>query len=354
MKAHGLNLDCKLEINGKPLKLKRSKIKGYINLGSNKNKVTIPMRSFVANFLRIIYAHFNKDAGYSKIKTVIVSSASAASDTWGIQIGADDLGVDPTRTSLHIKIPHTVTGINYLAGEISSVPQVSGQNSLFKFRRYFENASSGSIEIHELGVIVKDSASKFMVIEDESDDDSLFLGPGEISTCEYTIQSTHNATYGGILLNMIKWIHNAIFAGNVNNSSMLRYNGTTFASTFGAASTAAACSYFAVNSGASDEYGIVVGYDDKITQPNSTSMTKLTTNLTKTATSLSAVAINGGETSFTLTRDFTNTGSSNISINRIGILTKANIYFAINNTVSNIILQPNQKLRVTYTFSTTC
>jgi hypothetical protein len=39
------------------------------------------------------------------------------------------------------------------------------------------------------------------------------------------------------------------------------------------------------------------------------------------------------------------------TLNRIGILTKSLIYLAINNTGSNIVLQPNQKLKVTYTLS---
>jgi hypothetical protein len=66
MIPHGLNLELKYQIENIENKINISKVEGYIELGNGKTKVVIPMRSFVANFLRILHSHFNKTSTYSK------------------------------------------------------------------------------------------------------------------------------------------------------------------------------------------------------------------------------------------------------------------------------------------------
>lgn len=348
MKSHGLDLKLEYSVENKKVVKSNNSLLGFIELGTGKTKVVVPMRSFVRSFLDIIHSHFKKTATYSVLKTAI---APASNTGYGVQIGLSESAVSPLDTSISLcDNADMLNGVNTMTS-----PVIVDTKSKFTITRDFTNQDViNPYEISELGVSVKNTntaSAKSLLIRDIS---VWEVPAGDTMNILYSIEANHDSSTGGLLLNAIKFIYNVIFNGNVTASSMIKTNGTNFASTYATGADATTASYFAVLSSISDNFGIVVGYDTKATSPNSTNMTMVTTNITKSITDISDIAINGSETSFTITRDFTNTGSSNITLNRIGILTKSLIYLAINNTGSDIVLQPNQKLRVTYTLSTTC
>lgn len=357
MKPHGLDLKLEYSIEGKKsIFSKVSSLLGFIELGKGKTKVVIPMRSFVRSFLDITHSHFKKTATYSVLKTAI---APASNVGCGIKIGYDNSGVQPSDSTLY----SAFTNASALhSANTMTVPTIDGTNSKFTITRDFTNRSSvNPLYIGELGITVKDTntaSAKSLLIRDALTNELQELPAGDSLNITYTIQAGHDSSdssgVGGLLLNAIKFFYNVIFNGSVTASSMVKNNGTIFADTYATGATAVTASYFAVTSSITDNFGIVVGYDEKAISPNSTNMTTVTSNITKGTTDISDIAINGSDTYFTISREFTNTGTTPITLNRIGILTKSLIYLAINNTGSNIILQPNQKLRVTYTLSTTC
>jgi len=349
MKPHGLNLSLEYQIDNVKKKTKTSKIEGYIELGQGKSKVVIPMRSFVANFLRIIHSHFNKTGTYSLLKTAVAPSGN---DGYGIQIGKTGSAVQPTDTTLN---SWTNASITHSANSNLIAPTVVGNDCKFIISRTFTSIGDDPNYL-ELGIKVKDintASAKTLLIRDTTSgtiDES-----GSISV-DYSLQVTHDSSNGGFVLNAIKFIYNVMFNGSLTASPLLTTAGTNLTGTWATEVDATTASYFWVASAIADNYGIVVGieYDDKPTSPNTSRMTLVTSNLVKSATNVGNITINGSNTYFTISREFTNTGSTPINLNRIGILTRSLTLLVVNNTGSNIVLQPNQKLKVTYTLSTTC
>jgi len=386
MKPHGLNLSLEYQIDNVKKKTKTSKIEGYIELGQGKSKVVIPMRSFVANFLRIIHSHFNKTGTYSLLKTAVAPSGN---DGYGIQIGKTGSAVQPTDTTLN---SWTNASITHSANSNLITPTVVGNDCKFTISRTFTSIGDDPNYL-ELGIKVKDintASAKTLLIRDTTSrtftsigDDPNYLELGikvkDINTAsaktllirdttsgtidesgsisvDYSLQVTHDSSNGGFVLNAIKFIYNVMFNGSLTASPLLTTAGTNLTGTWATEVDATTASYFWVASAIADNYGIVVGieYDDKPTSPNTSRMTLVTSNLVKSATNVGNITINGSNTYFTISREFTNTGSTPINLNRIGILTRSLTLLVVNNTGSNIVLQPNQKLKVTYTLSTTC
>jgi len=348
MKPHGLNLSLEYQIEDNKYKSNISKVEGYIHLDNGRTKVIIPMRSFVANFLRILHSHFSKTATYSVLKTVLAPSGV---DTYGIQVGRADRTVTPTDESLdnfsNASVTHTITNI--------TTPTIVNSNCKFNISRTFTNPTANTKSLFELGIKAKDTNSasaKTLLIRDVIPEEE--LDSYATKSIDYSLEITHDNSTGGFVLNFIKFIYNVIFSGSVTASPMLKTNGTNFASIYATGATAVTASYFSMLSITNEDYGIVVENSENLTSPNTTNIIPITSNLSKGVTEISSILIDGSNTYFTITREFTNTGTLNVTINKIGLLTKSNILLAINNTGTAITLLPNQKLRVTYTLSTTC
>lgn len=72
--------------------------------------------------------------------------------------------------------------------------------------------------------------------------------------------------------------------------------------TYGAASTADQCSYFSLLGDSEEDYGILLGYDEKALQPNTTRMTKIS-SFTKTANSIGNILLDAMKHFLKLRRD---------------------------------------------------
>lgn len=380
---HGVKIGCEYQIlnNNRPkVKLRTANLEGWITMGEGRTKVTIPMRSWVKNFIDRLHNILTGTASDTETAKASfgASTATRASvcDKAGILVGTDDAGVLVTDTSLSIPTSES-TQMQHGATTLIK-PYQSGRELITGVRRLFSNASSAPKYVYEIGLKTKKTASTasnaggILISRDVVSGGQLF--DGLTDTRVEILMKANLPVTGGPVLNLLRLVHNLMFAGSVNSAAWVPLAGTVTL-THGQAS---ATSPLVVDGIASAYWGIMVGYRDKNLDEvdidgdtditlNAGALNLYTTDLTYGANTVSAVTQSGNKASFYVTRDITNPGSSNLKIERIGLLAKGatatpttiengQLFLCMNkpseivNSRNQILLQPDQTLRVTYTF----
>lgn len=381
-KPHGLNIGCSYEILGGPkVKLKTAKMEGWITMGEGRTKVVIPFRSWVKQFLDRFHNIMDGTAANTEIATASngASTATNASvcDRYGIVIGYGDTAVQMTDTALADELSES-TQTQFSTTTLVKPTQNSNRELTTAVRRLFSNASSAGIHIYEIGMYLKKTAStasnagNYFVARDVVTGGELFDALSD-TRVEIALKAQLPVT-GGPLLNLLRVFYNLFFAGNANAAPWVPRSGTFTLSHAIASST----SSLVVDGGAGKYWGIMVGYRDKnldevdINGDNNISTVDpylYTTEVTYGANTVSSVVQAGNKASFYVTRDITNSGTSNVKIERMGLLTKGataaptalqndQCFLCLNKPSeldatglrNQILLAPNQTLRVTYTF----
>lgn len=380
---HGIRVGCEYEILSRPkVKLKTTNVEGWITMGEGRTKITIPMRSWVKNFIDRLHNILDGTATDTEIATASLPASSVGayasiSDKAGVLIGTDDTTVTLNDTGLGVPILETVQ-TQYSTTTLIK-PYQDGRYLYTGLRRLFSNASSSDKYVYEIGIKSKKTASTasnaggILIARDLVPGGQNFEALTD-TRVEILLKAQLPVT-GGPVLNMLRTIFNLMLAGSANYSAWVPLSGTVTL-THGAAS---ATSPLVVDGTSSKYWGIIVGYRDKnLDEIDIDGDTNITLNagelnlysseLTYGANTVSAVTQSGNRASFYVTRDITNPGTSNYKIERIGLLAKGataapttiengQIFLCMNKPSevndqgrNQILLEPNQTLRVTYTF----
>lgn len=379
---HGVKIGCEYQVLNRPrVKLKTANLEGWITMGEGRTKVTIPMRSWVKNFIDRLHNILVGTATDTEISTASLPASSVGayasiSDKAGVLIGTDDTYVTLSDTGLGV--PLTESTQTQFSTTTIVKPYQDGRYLITGVRRLFSNASSADKYVYEIGIKTKKTASTASNAGSILVSRDLVAGGQNFEALTDTrveiMLKVQLPVTGGPVLNLLRLISNLMFAGSANYSAWVPLAGTVTLS-HAAASTS---SSLVVDGGSSKYWGIIVGYRDKNLSEididgdtnvtlNSGELNLYSSDLTYGANTVSSVVQSGNKASFYITRDITNPGTSNLKIERIGLLAKGatadpstiengQLFLCMNkpdevtNGRNQILLEPNQTLRVTYTF----
>lgn len=399
LKPHGLMLNCSYEIIDKIPKvtLKTTKLEGWVTMGEGKTKITIPMRSWVSNFLqRFQYIFSGTTNGSTRIAKVDwTSSASSASDVniqAGILLGTGDTAFNIGNTNLEI-LKNYSNETRYGNTSLTKTYAVSdGLKTTAwetKVSRLISNITATPFSFYEFGIKtrpVTPATAAPILISRDVEREGWRIDSYDSVRVEIALKIPYNHSNGGIMPNFLRMFYNLFLAGDDDADAYTVRSG--LAGTSYAYTQATTDGPYVLNGGSQKYWGILVGYYDKgsyggenptfpegttsETTPDITDETQATDSMLHEYTSeleyganfISPVQILGNKTAyFYVTRDITNTGNTTRKINRIGLLTKGAVtnpsilqndqmYLALNkpSNNTNIILGPGQTIRITYTF----
>lgn len=385
MKPHGIKADLTYELinnNNKVLsKTIISKLEGYVDFENLKTgkKARLPFRSFVDNFIQTIHGFLTGDGGDdTRLQSVSCAATNASKASQGLLIGTDLTSPIITDTSI-VPLKGTASTSLLYSTHNFTAPFYSGDKSMFNLSRVIANNKVISIYPEEVGIYTRGlsaygvpsaSAPGRLITKDSN---AITISPDESIRITFNFEASMDSTYGGIVLNFVKLIYNYMFRGNLNHTTSRIVSRTGTYPTYGisvapgAGSKAATLGDLFIASSGSGYIGIVLEpYDDKMVanSPGNTSINADHTGLTVGANTVSAieyVSINNGA-QFSITRNFTNAGSSTKHIGRIGLLTRgdssnvtgsvlhADQILLMLNTPNELSIAPGQILKVTYNF----
>lgn len=387
MKPHGVNCQFTGFIeNQNDVFTSESQFEAYIDITNNKTneKVTIPMRSFVTNFLNALHKLFSGTGGILTKKSSVEFTGSAGKYA-GLHIGTNNTLVNLSDTNLLNKI--AVSNL-LLSDNTVYNPYVTYENNVpvleSVIKRMFTNNTTGSLSIGEIGLFIKtlengtyaSNSNVNMLSRDVFQQPSEFI-PGQITLPSYSdimfefkfrIQLPSNGS-GGLNLNFLKLVNNLYFKGNLNNSfsPIVNYQNQAITNFSYATGASAATTSFAYLLGTNlQKYiGIVVGiydYDEEPTTINPDEKTFLVDgNLSYGSNEMTTVTYPQTNTAqFLIQRLITNNTSNNIRISRVGLIMRGNgdgtsmnnqqAFIAINRIYPNVVLVPGQSYRAQYIF----
>lgn len=395
MKPHGLDLIMKEELLESEKVVHSSEeyknnFEGWIKIINNKkNKyIELPMRSFVSIFLDRLHGILTGDKGTdTRLTTVSLASAASLMRHCGLVLGLGttkpQLG-DTAVESLasYGSLVNTTTTFIAPADDGGSPPIISSE-----VRRLISNNHTSAYYPSEIVLYGKGASSvasgaatgRLMFARDLIVDPltTPFVFDAESDMrFDFKFNVTQGST-GGLNTNFSRLIHNVYFKKNPAPSTSLIRNWVNGGTAYTLATSAASTSFPYIQGVAAQiYYGIVIGYlNDNIVphngggtppSPDENQWTEIkNSGFTISANTVSATSSSGSVAKFSITRTFTNAGTSGVYINRVGILCRGssaagtaldNTQFLIaNNTPTGgaITIQPNQTYRVTYTFQIT-
>lgn len=380
MKPHGLEVFHSEEIMDGSITRQNvaqdiSQIEAYIDIKNSNNgkEVTLPMRSFLNNFINALHGILSGDGGSDTLKaTVDVDSGASTSKRAGMLIGHGQNGVVLSDSDL--QTPATHASIAY--GDTTLVaPYVISNNPNrlgFAVQRMFTNNKYTDIVLSELVLKTKRVSSSVASNAGNTiiSRDNLYPSTGESGTKGVIVSFSNGIQFqfrfnvyqgitgvGGVVLNFARLIYNLMFAGNQNASALINTSNNAIPMSYGSGASVGDGGTTTVDSEAVDtEYGILVGYfneerDNPEVSADDTTFNVVSGNLTYGATVISAVSNpESGVARFTVTRDITNSSSQVVYLDRGGLKIKAGAFIAINrlNNNSYLELAPNQILRLSY------
>jgi len=379
-KPHGIAVDFESQILGtNKISKSESNVEGFIKIKNLKTNeiTTLPMRSFITNFLASVKGFF--DGGTNPKRVCAVHSVSISGSMAGMLIGTGQNPVTLGDTNLANKIESA--SMTY--GDSSFIFNGNDNNSLsyIQSSRVFTNLKTVTETVYEVGLMGKaitatagGTYGNRLFARDMPGISSGMAIPGG-TTSRFTIKLNLNQSangYGGAINNFTKLINNFLLRGNINQQKFTnRVNNaeTVTYSSYGA--TLGASTALQVNGGMNALYGIVVGtYEEQPSNPRvnpsitpgDTTFHIISSGLTYGAVTISAISYPYTNAArFSITRDIINSGIANIYIDRIGLINRGlpsnngaslinnQCFYAINKpSEGSIILHPSQILRVTY------
>lgn len=384
---HSLDISCSYGITGKKTikRLGTSKLEGFIILEDGKTKIRLPMRSFVRGFLdrlHDIFAGVNT-SDITKIATASVAAAGSLAARAGILLG-NGTGT-PAITSTDLGALVSNSGICEYKGFNFTAPYAFNATQLRTgITRLITNASSAPWNIREVGLKTHKTASGAsnagnLLVSLDGDMVEVFEAVSD-KLVSFSLIISRTSENGGAVLNLLRIFYNLYLMGNANKSAFLPRVGAVTVTFASSASTGP----LVVDGIAGQFWGIVVGkYASSITpgeadfegfsdggiSPSQNPVISSdeykfninTTDLSYGANTVSAVALDGPQALFTISRDITNNTTVSVPLNRIGLLTKGataaptvlkddQIFMMINRSATDIMLAPNQTIRVEYKF----
>lgn len=384
MKPHGIKVDLSYEVLGQDIiksETISSKLEGWINFENLKTgkKVTLPFRSFVGQFLNTIHGVLSGDGGAdTRLQSTSCAATNAGVASCGLLLSSGDVTPAITDTALDTQI--TNASLYYYAHSYEA-PSYSGYNLSFSLSRVIANNYSSALYPAQTGIKTRgcsaagvpsaSSASRLI----SKDTNKFTLDADESVRITFTFNASMDASTGGIVSNFVKLIYNTLIRGNVNHSTALLKSRTgtnptyTIASDAAIGSTAATMGDLFVGSSGTGYIGIVlVPWDTDLPtlSPGAYVINPDHTGFTVGVNTISAieyVTISNGA-NFSITRNFTNSGSSTKRIGQIGLLTRgdaanvtgatvhANQVLLMDNRPNNSYIEvaPGQILKVTYNF----
>lgn len=402
-KPHGLGISFGYQIldkEGKVLKssnVSKGSLDGYISVEDMKKrtKITLPMRSFVNNFINSLHGILTGDSGADTKKSHVSAGASLTASTVekvGIQVGQGGTYVNLGDINLDNQIAEDANFV--YKGTTFVPPYVMSTGKLgFSIKRLFTNTNSIGYVIEEIGIKSHRVASAGATIASNVGR----LLARDLGSVTVTAESNALFSYdffidqaaagnGGPVLNLMRLVYNLLFAGNQNNSTsrlISRTNNSLSTIAYASGAVASATSPFIIDGTAGEQYiGVVVGKwggivpgidpDSPVYSPggsenpdisgDETTFSITHTDLTVSANTVSAITNPyTGVSEFSVTRDFTLAGDADTkNYTRVGLLTKGTadgstlgtdqVFLCINRPDQNIVLQPGLTLRIVYKF----
>lgn len=378
-RPHALDISCTYSISGKTTKKKlgKSKFEGHILIKDGKSVLKLPMRSFVKQFLDKLHGILSGDntTEVSMLSGASIAGGASIARKAGIMVGNGLTLPTITSTNLSGLVSSVSYGCTY-GGHSFIAPNAPSDISLHSsITRLITNASSANWTIREVGLKTKKTAStasnvgtKLITLDAVSE---IFQAASDkLVSLEFTIG--RNSEEGGAVLNLLRLFYNLYLLGDANYSAFLPRAGTVTVTHPSASVT----SHLVADGVAAKYWGVIVGRYSNILPPEVLGGEPLsdnpvvgpddyvfeeTTGLTYGANTVSAVTISGRKAFFTISRDITNGTTSELLINRLGLLTKGaiaapstlqndQIYLMVNRSATDISLAPNQTIRVEYRF----
>lgn len=389
LKPHGIEVSCGYEILGrKQSKSFISKMEAFIEIENlkMKSKLILPMRSFVNAFLDSFHGILSGDGGADTIISSASATATAASNV-GLILGDGNVPVQLSDTGLISRRSATSSALTAIHKATTFNAPFSDREKyiMFDIRRLISNASTANWTIRELGVFSKGNASSAikMLSRDHFPGEGILFPYNSDIRMTFRFISTQSE-YGGVNMNFARAIYNLMFVGSINSPAsriIARVGHSQPTYTYNNNTVAASSNPIYAGASANHFNGIVIGYynpgggvgisvEERIGNPppvgtpglsiDETTFTISHTNISSSANEISSVQASTGSSKFTISRDFLNNSNSIKTFNRVGLLTRGNssnltalhdsqFFIAVNNP--NITLEPQQTLRVTYTFS---
>jgi len=376
-------------------------LRGFLYGGTNP-KASTAIRSVSANGAGTFGMFIGTGTtGVQLSQTALVIKASSASIAYGatsfIPPGVD-LPIAPSGAAPSGEDPVFLgdgsdpTGGRLPSGNTLSYPGITRT----KISRIFTNTLGVTFTVKELGLIAQASRASdgapivaTMLSRDIVDAGQpgapagvgVPAGAAITFDFEFILQQSPNG-YGGAVLNLSRLVYNFLIKGNQNDQPLIDINSngitltqSSLGATLGASAgdiTASTALQVRDQLGVDGFIGIVVGrYNtadqsgkNAIISPGDTTFNVTHTGLTVGTCLVSAITNPYSNASqFTVIRDFTNTTTTAIYLDRIGLVNKGTssnpgtsmvsgqAFYAINKPSGGYIeLQPSQTLRVTYTF----
>lgn len=166
--------------------------------GDLVNQKTVPMHSFVKNFLYYLATRTlettenldRKGTGTADAisKSVNMSLPATTESTHGIIIGTDDgsslsMALDNYDLGTHVTTNWAHSTMSYVA------PYENGGFNVSKVSRSFTNQTGGSVTIEEVGLVVQFSSYYYLLARDLLGVDAISVDDGEILTVNYLFKS---------------------------------------------------------------------------------------------------------------------------------------------------------------------
>ena len=174
--------------------------------GRIKRYIRQPSRSFVANFLKILYAYAYGRAGqaccnitdvngnshafipgFDSGAPILALNAHDGEDSYGIWVGSGTTSPSPDDTSLENKIPNSTLHYN-----VCTViePSTSGNVTSMTITRSFVNQGNSPVTVSEVGLIAAIGSSKswygYLIARDVISS-PVTVNPGDTIQVKYTI-----------------------------------------------------------------------------------------------------------------------------------------------------------------------
>jgi len=343
----------------------------------------------VSTFINKLHGLLSGD-GEEDTKISTCSTASMAVHRAGLVLGTGSTPPSLSDTAIETvasdaSLAYSSVTFQAPVGNANQPPGVDAE-----VRGLIQNNKSSAFYINEIALYGKKNASaaaggaqmfsRDLVYETGKETPIVFAADSDMRF-DFKFKTTMSAT-GGLVVNFSKLVYNLFFKGSAapTGSKITSVGGAQPTYTYGNASMSGSKTFMYIQGGAVQYYwGIVLGSDmpDTPTGPQGSDSVAIDTTtfydfkpeeFTCSANTISSVTTGNGQAYFTISRTFTNAGTTSKNIDKVGILCKGtstggahtasaaaintNQFLITANTPTggNVSIQPNQTYRVTYTF----